>query len=489
MTPNFYLRDSGLALLGGPKLLGAVAIVLFISALLVRRLLVRGRKPTLTQVSPHVLQFPPSRRHALTRLPGFEKSAEQVEIPTEILRLRALPTTKQADLGEDNQYTPTGFSTQDIRALGRFPDYAVLSGVRYPAPCSPNWDISRALFRPFRPFRWGYHQHMALMKLDPDWWVELEQNYHQTMAARMELLKTHGDRIFFTGSDGAAATDLACRELMEMLLQFVCKRYPQHFELSADKNVFTNRLLGTQADLADPKLHPLRALFENLPEDYALMLRNEADGLYYLRAAMVCSSVGWDIAQHRDEPLRQIHTHVPDYADKMAPSMDRYFSKMPTDAPIQRCSWSLEDWQAMFTSPEVEKNKGGEWTRSAFASDPAALTPKDLKLRCDWQTLRRLPLSGAIVFNFKAVFTPLAQLRDEPFIPALLLKVLQEGKENLINYKCVDHVRKVAMEALEVWAKEQVQSGIVPENWEVGTLEDSPFFPGWEDKWHRLQGF
>lgn len=32
-------------------------------------------------------------------------------------------------------------------------------------------------------------------------------------------------------------------------------------------------------------------------------------------------------------------------------------------------------------------------------------------LRVDWQTLRRLPLSGAIIFNFKALFTPLEQFR------------------------------------------------------------------------------
>ena len=58
-------------------------------------------------------------------------------------------------------YTPTGFSTLDVRALGRFPDYAALSGVRLPHPVDAAWDISRAVFRPYRPFRWRYHQHMG----------------------------------------------------------------------------------------------------------------------------------------------------------------------------------------------------------------------------------------------------------------------------------------------------------------------------------------
>ena len=80
------------------------------------------------------------------------------------------------------------------------------------------------------------------------------------------------------------------------------------------------------------------------------------------------------------------------------------------------------------------------------------------------------------------------ELREEPYVPALLLKVLQEGKENLITYKCVEHVRRVAMCALEGWAREQVNNGVVPADWEVGTLDESPFFPGWEEVWRRRQG-
>ncbi|KAK0704484.1 hypothetical protein B0H67DRAFT_603625 [Lasiosphaeris hirsuta] len=426
---------------------------------------------------PHILQFPPSRRHVLASLIKTERSLGDVEIPPETLKSKALPTIAKGDLGRDDQYTPTGFSAQEIRAIGRFPDYSILTGIRHPEPVSPTWDISKATFRPYRPFRWGYHQHMALMKFEPDWWVELEQNYEKTMKARLNLLEEHSSRIFFQGP----GADLAARELMEMLLQFLCRRYPQHFSLSNTNTVFHNRLLNTTTNLTTTP--PLRVLFDNVPEDYAIMLRNESDGFYYLRAAMVCSSVGWHIGQHRDKPLRAIHAEVPD-ADRMAMSMDRWFSKMGTDAPVNRCSWSIEDWEAMFTTPEIE----ADWSRSAFARDPERLAVGDLKLRCDAQTLRRLPLSGAVVFNFKAIFTPLEELRDEPYIPALLLKVLQEGKENLITYKCVDNVRRVATEALQKWAAEQVEQGIVPKDWEIGTLDESPFFRGWEEKWKRQPG-
>src|ERR1700761_9332474 len=200
------------------------------------------------------------------------------------------------------------------------------------------------------------------MKFDPDYWVELEQNYAQVMAARHEILNSHGDRVFFH----LPGSEFACRELMEMVLQFLCRRYPQYFSLEESNKVLRNGLLGTHIDLATT--HPLRVLFDTVPEDYALMLRDETDGFYYLRAAAVCSSVGWDVAQHMGPPLRPIHTHVPD-AHKIALSMDRFFARMPTDQPIQRCSWSLEDWAPLFSSPEVDK----DWKRSAFAQDPDAV--------------------------------------------------------------------------------------------------------------------
>lgn len=300
-----------------------------------------------------------------------------------------------------------------------------------------------------------------------------------TMAARQTLLKAHGDLVFFTDP----GTELACLELMEMLVLFICKRYPQHFSLEDNDTVLHNRLLNLRTDLT--RTPPLKVVFANIPEDYAMVLRNENDGLYYLRAAMVCSSVGWDIGMNRGKPLRGIHEHVPDYAEKMAFSMDRFFAKMAVDQPIQRCSWSLEDHAPLFSSPRMMDN----WERSAFANNPKDLKIEHVQLRCDYQTLRRLPLSAAVVFNFKAVFTPVTELRDEAFMPALLLKVLEEGKENLIRYKTVDYVKEVTIRACREWAREQVQKGTVPEDWEVGTVDESPFFPGWEKKWYAQQGF
>lgn len=194
---------------------------------------------------PWAFQFPPSRRHTLAGLKLKGSAGPHRHIPLEVLRKCALPSTRAVDWNQDNLYTPTGFSMQDIRALGRFPDYSTLTGVPYPKPYGPQFDIKKAIFRPFRPFRWSYHQTMAHYRFDPDWWVELDQSYLSSMAQRKQLKEKHRELIYYSDP----GSELACRELMEMLLQFICKRYPRYFSLHQGETILQNRILNTRTDL------------------------------------------------------------------------------------------------------------------------------------------------------------------------------------------------------------------------------------------------
>lgn len=90
-------------------------------------------------------------------------------------------------------------------------------------------------------------------------------------------------------------------------------------------------------------------------------------------------------------------------------------------------------------------------------------------------------MSGAVIFNFKAVFTPLTDIAKEPYVPALLRKVITQGDKKLIEYKMEKHAADIATEYLEKWAREQELAGLVEKGWEVSTLEQSPFFPGWQE--------
>lgn len=152
--------------------------------------------------------------------------------------------------------------------------------------------------------------------MDTDWWVELESTYKSRIAQRKELYAKNGKAVL----DALPGSELACKELMEMVLQFICARYPQHFTL-ADNRILQNHILGSEHDLGT--VHPLKVLLENVPEDFALMMRDDKTGFYFLRAAVVCSALGWNVASKIGRQLHQIHAPIPDYKEKMQFSMDR----------------------------------------------------------------------------------------------------------------------------------------------------------------------
>ncbi|KAJ5270373.1 hypothetical protein N7497_008859 [Penicillium chrysogenum] len=415
--------------------------------------------------------LPPQRRHTLAYLSGASpgRDVQEDEVRRNILPMSADYVTSPCD-----KYTPMGFSVAEIKGLGDFPDYATLSGVPLPSPY-PEFNIEKALPRPYRPLRWAYHQTMSLTKLETDWWIELESTYKSRIAQRKELYARNGKAVL----DVMPGSELACKELMEMVLQFICARYPQYFTLR-NKRVLQNKILGTEQDItAKP---PLEILLDNVPEDFAIMLRDETTGFYFLRAAVICSALGWNVASKIGKQLHEIHEPIPDYREKMQFSMDRFFTKMPTEKPIQRGSWGLEIGQPLYMPP-------GDPHELHRLSQRDDLTIEECHLRVDWQTLRRLPLSGAVVFNFKGLFTPVTEFRDEPGVPALVMKVVTDGKKNLIDYKSVWHVQHVVLPKLKEWAEEQKDNGLVPKDWEASTLDDSPWFKGWQEKWHRQQGF
>ena len=161
---------------------------------------------------------------------------------------------------------------------------------------------------------------LALTKLENDWWLELESTYIARISQRRNLFAKHGEMVlaYLPGSE------LACKELMEMALQFLCARYPQYFSMtkySSRGHIFHNKLLKTHTVI--DSMHPLHVLLENVPEDFACMLRNPDDGYYYLRAGIICSALGWNLGMKIGLQLKEVHGPVPDYKEKMEFSMDR----------------------------------------------------------------------------------------------------------------------------------------------------------------------
>lgn len=125
------------------------------------------KNPALTHPYPdYINSFPPSRRSVLLQVAECVSAASREiltgpEPSVDFLRDDSLPTTRSYDLENSSpKYTPTGFSTAEIKALGDFPPYDILSGVPLPEAYE-GFDSAKAIPRPYRPFRWAYHQTMC----------------------------------------------------------------------------------------------------------------------------------------------------------------------------------------------------------------------------------------------------------------------------------------------------------------------------------------
>lgn len=131
--------------------------------------------PSVSTTPDHTSAFPPSRRWVLPLLAEFAASPQQqqalsgLEPSKDVVQAEQLSRTESFRSiieTESPKYLPNGFSTVEVQALGDFPAYDILSGVRLPKAYK-DFDPLKALARPYRPFRWAYHQTMC--KIPSTW--------------------------------------------------------------------------------------------------------------------------------------------------------------------------------------------------------------------------------------------------------------------------------------------------------------------------------
>jgi hypothetical protein len=82
---------------------------------------------------------------------------------------------------------------------------------------------------------------------------------------------------------------------------------------------------------------------------------------------------------------------------RLEKSMDRYFSAMPAGKVIQRANWAVSTSGDLFclSGNHMAANELGDAQEQA-----ENVNLKTTMLRCERQTLHRLPETGALVFAF-----------------------------------------------------------------------------------------
>lgn len=277
---------------------------------------------------------------------------------------------------------------------------------------------------------------MGLKPLDLAEWIEIDCHLPADLAEKRRLLTHQHEDVFAALRQAEAAS----AETLALLVEHLPERYPQVYQREGDWLI--NLAAGEQWHLTDPQLHPLELAGRLVQEDFAVMSRDAASGEYRLTAACVCFPSRWKLADKVNQSLWGIHVPVPGYDTELGNPMDRLFDRLKVEKPVWRLNWSVLDSPALFQPVAPPQ-----------PPDAPPITPQNagerLWLRMERQTLRRLPVSGEILFTIRIYTESLAAVASKPGRAARLAAALRGLDADIRRYKSLRDVRDVAIEWLD----------------------------------------
>lgn len=237
--------------------------------------------------------------------------------------------------------------------------------------------------------------------------VVMDKTYHERIQIRRKLVKNSHHEVI--GNNPKA--DSAVFELYTWLTTtYLPRRFPTIYTPTHTGllNQTTNEILPA---IPDSATHALEMLGSHIDDEFLILLpsdKEEDEGKYRLEAFITCFPSGFRTRSKLGLLLSAIHSPVPHYSQKLERSMDKFFASLAVGKIVKRWNWTISTSGDLFcvagnhaTSEELEKQGKEEINlRATF-------------LRCERQTLHRLPQSRAIVFAFKTYQYPIQDLRDD----------------------------------------------------------------------------
>ena len=166
----------------------------------------------------------------------------------------------------------------------------------------------------------------------------------------------------------------------------------------------------------------LDAAARAVPDDILLMA-DQGDGWRLVGGALVFPNQ-WTLAEKMGGSLVEIHEPVDGYAELLAERVDRFFDRYTPDRLVWRRNWFFHDIDEFF-QPE----------KRAYARFAEVERAAELFIRSEWQTLRRLPASGVIVFTVKTQVAPISQLAARPEVSTTMIRYLESASPRALENK------------------------------------------------------
>lgn len=141
-------------------------------------------------------------------------------------------------------------------------------------------------------------------------------------------------------------------------------------------------------------------------EDMCLLTRREDEETYRLTGGAVAFPTDWRLEDKIGRPLPEVHAPIHGYEEQLSAGVDNFMNGLAPHAIYGRANWFVVASDALRYLPDDPPEE-------RFAHVTPANAGRTLIVRCERQTLRRLPDSGAIVFTIGIYLAPLGSLSDD----------------------------------------------------------------------------
>ncbi|KAF4626641.1 hypothetical protein G7Y89_g11518 [Cudoniella acicularis] len=255
----------------------------------------------------------------------------------------------------------------------------------------------------FRNFKAKYHLTMGLSNSTLSELIEMDRNYLERMQVRRQIMNEHHEIAIQTGPEIKPAVNEFYIWLTNIYLP---TRFPTMFTISG--TFLLNHATSKSFPLQPPPnpVETFEILGANLDHDFLLLLpAKDGDG-YVLKGYVTCFPAGFNTKEKFEMKLRDIHKPVPGYKEKLDKSMDRFFDKLEVGKIVERSNWSVSTNDRLFSASGNHLYEGEEPQEEEVDINRTFL-------RCERQTLHRLPKTKALVFSFKTYMYPLKDIKEE----------------------------------------------------------------------------
>ena len=237
---------------------------------------------------------------------------------------------------------------------------------------------------------------IGLGPLDPARWIEPDGDLERYLLEKDRLIADQRDVVFVEET----GTRDAQREVLDLLAEHITARHPTVYRREGSAVVAGARTIDLDTDEA-----PLVTAGALVQDDLVLMRRDDSG--WRLVAGYVAFPSSWSLPEKFGRRMEDIHAPVPDFGEgtRNALLINRVFDNLKVEQPVFRFNWSI--------NPDADLHYPASKAHGALP-DGHALSLETTFARVERQTLRKLPVSGDILFTIRIYTDPLAALRTLP---------------------------------------------------------------------------